>query len=428
MQTKPSLVWPYYFALFWVSVLIFVLPIAGTATFRTLGLLLPLAVLIWRNWSLRDIQWLRAGYEWPFFLFLLAGIASLPTSIDFRESLGEIKGELIVPILLFYVIYLTVRGEKEAKFLLKALFCGTLVFNVYSFYDFYRHHGDWFTPVYRAGGLRDPGGGEAAAVYHTMLFPFLLFGAIYASRNWQKVIMIVLMFMNLLALHITFTRAAYVAIACQLLAIALILLLDRRWLLATGLLVFICATGVVYKHNNMLREVHTQKVLTITEFMAMTPQQIAGPNPTSMQQRLAMWKTALDKITEKPFYPHGYGRFLFGPAVRTQDNKIFIHKQTHNTFIGTAFELGIQGLLVFLWMIGTFFWVCCKYLRRAATPFGRYFAASLLVMMVGYWVNNFFGSFDGDDSKLLFMTLLGIGMAVMHRIPHFSTQSGGAVE
>jgi len=38
-------------------------------------------------------------------------------------------------------------------------------------------------------------------------------------------------------------------------------------------------------------------------------------------------------------------------------------------------------------------------------------------MMAGYWVNNFFGSFDGDDSKLLFMMLLGIGMAVMHRLP-----------
>lgn len=149
----------------------------------------------------------------------------------------------------------------------------------------------------------------------------------------------------------------------------------------------------------------------------MSPEEIAGQNPSSMRQRLAMWKTAIDKISENPFYPHGYGRFLFGKTVRNEDNKHFIYPQTHNTFIGVAFELGIQGLAVFLWMITTFFIVCFKYWLNSKDSLVKYFSVSLMTMMVGYWVNNFFGSFDGDDTKLLFMMLLGIGMAVMHRIP-----------
>ena len=68
-------------------------------------------------------------------------------------------------------------------------------------------------------------------------------------------------------------------------------------------------------------------------------------------------------------------------------------------------------------MIGAFAWVCWRYWVTTKEDMPQYFSASLITMMAGYWVNNFFGSFDGDDSKLLFMMLLGIGMAVMHKLP-----------
>jgi O-antigen ligase len=129
-----------------------------------------------------------------------------------------------------------------------------------------------------------------------------------------------------------------------------------------------------------------------------------------------MWKVAIEKISQNPFYSHGYGRFLFGKTVRNENNRYFIYPQVHNTFIGITFELGIQGLIIFLWMIGTFFIVCWKYWRKAKDNWIKYFSISLFTMMIGYWINNFFGSFDGDDTKLLFMLLLGIGMAVMHRL------------
>lgn len=412
---RPVVTWIDNTILFCLAVLIFVLPIAHTATIRSFALFTPAILLVFRYYLTKNFRWINTFFELPFIAFFIVAVISIFTSVDRHETLKEIWGELIVPILLFYTIYYAIKDKNEAFILVKVLFISSLIFSLYSFYDFYRHGGKFFTVVYRAGGLRDPGGGEVAALYHTMVIPFIFWGLFYFETKKQKVLMFSLLIINLLAFHITFVRAGMFAIALQIVLIIIFLLLEKRWFWSFVISIIFVVVSFVYIENKMFREMHTEKIPTLQEYMKMSPEDIA--TPSSMRQRLAMWKTAIDKISENPFYPHGYGRFLFGKTVRTDKNKHFIYPQTHNTFIGITFELGIQGLIIFLWMIGTFFFVCWKYWHKSKNGINRYLSASLLTMMIGYWVNNFFGSFDGDDSKLLFMMLLGIGMAIMHRIP-----------
>lgn len=412
------IIWIDRIILFCLSILIFILPIAHTATIRSFALFTPVFLLIIQYYLTKNFTWIRTSFEWPFLVFFLTAVASLSTSVNFHESLKEIWGELLTPILLFYMAYFAIKKESDGLLLLKILFLGSLVFSLYSFYDFYKHGGMWFSVIYKAGGLRDPGGGEVAALYHTMVIPFIFWGLFYLKNSWQRLLLAVLLAINLLAFHMTFVRAGMLALGIQVILIIGLLMLERRWLLSLVIAVILILVSFVYIENKMLREMHTERIPTLQEYIKMSPEDIAGTSQTSMRVRLAMWKTAIDKISENPFYPHGYGRFLFGKTVRNAENEFFIYPQTHNTFIGIAFELGIQGLIIFLWMIGTFIWVCWRYWRKSQdSSISRYLSASLFTMMLGYWVNNFFGSFDGDDSKLLFMMLLGIGMAVMHRLP-----------
>ncbi len=403
--------------LFCFCILIFFLPIAHTATIRSFTIFTPLILIIIRYYFLRDIRFINTSFELPFLAFFITALISLFTSIDLHESVKEIWGELIIPILVFYSVYLTIKKEKEAFLLIKILFFSSFIFSAYSFYDFYVHKGHFFSAVYRAGGLRDPGGGEVAALYHCMVIPFIIFSIFYSQVFKNHIFLSCLLLINFLAFHLTFVRAGMIAIIFQILFVSLLLLLDKKWKMSLILLIIIVSIGTLYMEKKMFREMHTEKIPSLTEYFKLTPEEIAGKNPSSMRQRLAMWKTAIDKISENPFYPHGYGRFLFGKTVRNENNRHFIYPQTHNTFIGIAFELGIQGFLVFLWMIGTFFIVCLKYWVKSNNCSIKFFSGSLMTMMIGYWVNNFFGSFDGDDTKLLFMVLLGIGMAVMHKIP-----------
>ena len=410
-----------YAIMFCLSVLIFVLPIAHTATIRSFALFTPAALLVFRYYLTKDFWWIKTSFELPFMAFFIVAAMSLFTSIDFRESLKEIWGELLTPVLLFYISYFTVKKNSNGMLLTRVLFIGSLIFSIFSFYDLYRHGGSLLeTTTYRAGGLRDPGGGEVAGLYHTMVIPFLFWGMFYFRKASQRIALSILFAINLIGLHVTFTRAAYLALTVQAILAGILLLRKRRWLLSSIIFLVIFFIGFAYIEKKMIRgQDNLNKMPSLKVYLKMSPEEIEKTYSADggAGHRLAMWKVAIEKISENPFYPHGYGRFLFGKTVRNDKNKHFIYPQVHNTFIGVTFELGIQGLMVFLWMIGAFAWVCWRYWVTSKEDMPQYFSVALLTMMAGYWVNNFFGSFDGDDSKLLFMMLLGIGMAVMHRLP-----------
>ena len=429
MNTQKKVLQIDYAILFCLAVLIFVLPIAHTATIRSFALFIPVALLVFRYYLAKDFRWIRTSFELPFMAFFVAAAASLITSVDFRESLKEIRGELLTPILLFYISYFAVKKNSDGILLTRVLFIGSLVFSIASFYTLYMNGGSLFEATYRAGGLRDPGGGEIAGLYHTMVIPFLFWGMFYFRKVSQRIALYALFAINLAGLHVTFTRAAYLALTVQAILAGILLLRKRRWLLSSVIFLVIFFIGLEYIEKKMiLGQEKLNKMPSLEEYLRMPPEEIQKRYSADVGagHRLAMWKTAVEKISENPFYPHGYSRFLFGKTVRTDKNKHFIYPQVHNTFIGITFELGVQGLMVFLWMIGAFAWVCWRHWVTAKEDMPQYFSASLITMMAGYWVNNFFGSFDGDDSKLLFMMLLGIGMAVMHRIPKEKNLGGKA--
>jgi O-antigen ligase len=402
--------------IFFLAILIFVLPIAHTATIRSFAMFTPMVLLFVRYYITKDFKWIKTPFELPFIAFFLIAFFSIFTSVDRHETIKEIWGELIVPILLFYTTYYAIKNKDEVSTLIRVLFIVSLVFSLYSFYDFYKHNGKFFTVVYKAGGLRDPGGGEVAALYHTMVIPFLFWALFYWESKKEKILVLFLLIINLIAFHITFVRAGMIALGIQAIFIAGILITEKKRFWGLLILIILIFMSYLYINKKMFREMHYEKIPSITEYIKKSPEEIAGQSPSSMRQRLAMWKVAIEKISQNPFYSHGYGRFLFGKTVRNENNRYFIYPQVHNTFIGITFELGIQGLILFLWMIGTFFIVCWKCWRKAKDNWIKYLSISLFTMMIGYWINNFFGSFDGDDTKLLFMLLLGIGMAVMHRL------------
>ena len=111
---------------------------------------------MFRYYLAKDFRWIRTSFELPFMAFFVAAAASLITSVDFRESLKEIRGELLTPILLFYISYFAVKRTVTEYYSHGFFFIGSLVFSIASFYTLYMNGGSLFEATYRAGGLRDP--------------------------------------------------------------------------------------------------------------------------------------------------------------------------------------------------------------------------------------------------------------------------------
>ena len=417
MKNKPGdTVWIDRGILFCLSVLIFILPMSHTTSIQAFAFYIPFALLICRFLLNRDFRWIKTNFELPFIAFFLAAATSVATSHLPRTSLAEIWKNLLVPILFFYVTYYSVRKESDGLLLVKVFLLANFIFSIYSFYQFKMHDGTWLIPTYRAEGVK--GACEANGLYNVMITPFIFWGLFYFKKYRLKSMLIILLIINLLALHITFTRATYLALGMQMLLAAVLLISRKRWL--SGLIIFILliSAGSLYVEEKIFREMHIDELPSLQEYFTLRPEKIVGSSPTSASERLAMWKAALDVIAREPFYPHGYGRFNFGQEVLNEKNRKFIYPHVHNTFISTAFELGVQGLVIFLWMIGTFIVVAWKYWRKSTIgELSHFLSAALLAMMAAYWVDNFFQSIDADDIKRLFMMMLGIGMAVLHRLP-----------
>lgn len=427
MDTNPKTVYRLeQTVLFCLCVLVFVLPVAHTITVRSFAIGIAIAGLLARFYMSGYFRHIKTPFELPLLLFLIAIVASLPTSVDLHKSLKELWREFLTPVAVFYTVYYAIRNEKDVTTIMKVLFIGSLLFSLYSFMDFQMNDGSWTRSTYRAGGLRDPGGGAAAGLYHTTVMPFIFFGVLYAKDNKHRLALAALLIINTAALYITFTRASYLAFGVEAIVVLLLFISEKRfrkYLAPSAIIVFfsiILLAGLAFRGVSFP---------TASEFIRMSPEEIASKfaqeERTGTGHRLAMWKTALDKISEGPFKPHGYGRFLFGRTVRNENNKDFIYSQVHNTFIGMAFELGLQGLAVFLYMILSFaflIFMVWKQNVKEKNSLRHCFAGAVLAMMAGYWVNNFFGSFDAGDSKLLFMILLSMGAALGYKLP----QSGGS--
>jgi O-antigen ligase len=72
-----------------------------------------------------------------------------------------------------------------------------------------------------------------------------------------------------------------------------------------------------------------------------------GENERSVDDRLALWTAARDAFYEHPVLGIGYGQFRYYASARAGT----VEKVTHETYLSFAAELGLIGLIIFVWMM-----------------------------------------------------------------------------
>jgi putative inorganic carbon (HCO3(-)) transporter len=140
--------------------------------------------------------------------------------------------------------------------------------------------------------------------------------------------------------------------------------------------------------------------------------------------RLAIWPAAIDAFNERPFLGVGYGAF-----VRTSVDRIFstpgsnienfnVHpEEVHNVFLGTATELGIPGLAIFLGLLlstGLALRRTARRAREAGALFISSVANALIIGLVGWCAGSMF--IETETSRPLWI-LIGMTLALPKLIP-----------
>lgn len=252
------------------------------------------------------------------------------------------------------------------------------------------------------------GNPDHLAAYLAVLLPVTLSYFLEDRRLWALVVFI----LQSAAIATTGTRAGMIAAAA-----ALTLLLTLR----KG--TFAARTAVLALFLITFAAVSILSVSTGRPASDPTARlgALADTSSGSFSERLEILKTIPPAVVEQPLIGSGPGSFRFvferhmttGFVKSTQGD--LISDNAHNLYAQYAVELGIFGLLAFLWM---FTWLSLALIRRQAAKLSPFILAAL----GAFALNMLFGILS-LDLQFLFWLLVGLALILVSTSPSDNTEA-----
>ncbi len=291
-------------------------------------------------------------------LFILSATISIFTSIDTRAALGLWKAFYIEPIILAFILYTTIKEKKDLHLILLGLIlCGLGT----SILAIYQHFTGWLVPhafwanrdTYRVTGWY--GFPNAVGLFLAPIIPLALF--VIASEAKQShftkkisiIASVLFVPLSLLAIFFAKSTGAIIGVAA---AAGVLLLLYKKTRIPVLILGIIAFSGLFFlPANNPIR----QEILM---------------QDRSGQLRLDMWAETTQYLSEHPITGAGlasYHRVIYPYRI---DKRIEVFHHPHNIFLTMWVNLGLVGLVGFVWIIIWFYRVAFQQItKHSLTPY-----------------------------------------------------------
>lgn len=407
---QPAPCWPLRIdciALFSLTALVISLPIAKISSVRDICLIL--VFLCWLSRAVLTGQWRprTTGVEAAWIIYGVFIVISLFTAVDFSYSLDQFRGEYLKNFLLFMLVAQFVTTEAGARAVLVGIAAGNLMMVSVGIAEFVMLDGSLITRV----AYRDDGwsslhlGGGTYSTYLITVFPFLFWLITVWKKWWVKALTIALVAANLFSIYITFQRGAWVAFLMMLVT-AIFLVPRKNWVKGACLAAFLAALGVALWLAPEETVIHEENIEGIGQLI-LEPENSIG-------KRFTTWRVSLEYILDDPIMGAGFGRrspYKKYDYYRRDDTGFYWH--AHNTFLNLGLELGIPGLLAFVFLLGRLCLIARQgYGRSGPGTLQHFFRTALILTTTGVVFRNVFDDFFIDDSAMLFWFLAAMVVGV----------------
>ena len=276
-----------------------------------------------------------AGAAW-----LLVCLASVAWSVDPKFSLGEVKPEIVYPVLAFAVFFVAAARDPSLwpKWWLSAMVGGATAFAGQVLQG-------WLpVPLMR----HDVDGGDGPFSTHLVLLLPLLFALDWPppwGRDHRPRALLVALCLLLVAAWYTGNRIVWLAFAAQL---------------SVGILTWKRLPATPREHAAALRRLALVVAIAFTvAFAASVAERFernllhdTGVAPgLDHDLRLKIWAVAGKRFLEAPWLGHGFGREVLAPSFEPLTPPAVNHpmlRHGHNMFIDMALETGVVGLAAFV--------------------------------------------------------------------------------
>lgn len=329
-----------------------------------------------------------SSFRWPIFLFFIAAVISVFVSPNKLSALGDFRAFFVEPLIFFVIFLDLVQKDKEKNGVFYSLFGGALCVSLFTLYQI---QSGFLVPAnYLKEGRMTSFYGYPAAV-GLFLAPVLamaigLFIEKIKTKNLKNIFAFFLLptaFLFALALLATKTEGAFLGVVA---ATFLILMLTPWRKLAIVITLFITIIVLLFPAS--------QKYVI----------QKATFSDVSGDVRLVLWQGTFKALKTNPVFGGGLSGFPKLYEKYREPKHVELLKYPHNIVLNFWTEMGILGLLSFLWLIFEFFRKVYK-LKTISYKLAI-FAAMLALVIYGLLDVPYFK----NDLSVLFWVLIGLAL------------------
>lgn len=284
-------------------------------------------------------------YKWPIVLILLAATISVFVAPDLLAAAGLWKAYFVEAIMFFIVLINTVKTDKDRNIILWALGLSTLTISLLAIYQKFTAFGiaeaAWVAKdVRRVNAMfTSPNAvglylGPIMAIYFGWLLNDIKQGFYFTRQTLGKLLILIL---GSMAVIYTVSQGTWLGLVAALIFISFFGW-SKKWT-TTMVAILIILTILIPQVRN--------QIIPLITF-----QDISGQN------RLTLWQGSFEYLTNSA------GNFIFGAGIfgfpQIQENfrdplKMEPLIYPHNIILNFWLELGLLGLIGFIWLIISFF-------------------------------------------------------------------------
>lgn len=212
----------------------------------------------------------------------------------------------------------------------------------------------------------------------------------------------------LVALYLSYSRAAWVSIAAIIvISVLIVFKIKFRWILTS---VVVLVSSFYMFQNEILYVLEKNKQDSSENFIEHVQSIYNISSDASNLERINRWQSAFRMYDERPLFGWGPGtyQFVYAPFQRSQERTIISTNagdlgNAHSEYIGPLSEQGLPGLIIVLGLMIVILYTGIKVYREARNKEIKLFSLVSVLSLCTYFVHGLLNNFlDTDKASIPF--------------------------
>lgn len=364
------------------------LPVASVNEFCFyLSVLALILLLVFRKTTFT----LRSPLTLPFILFFLWAVFGLFFTLDFKNTLHDLRGHFLEYVIVFFLLVNYFNSPKRLKMLALIAIASATIFSIYAITVYYFIEG---FPFSARLGLTFRGEMTTDYIGFITIFGICLsLHFLYKSKNiFYKILLVSCFFIMTITTLLTQSRGS--------------------------LLGFLAALVILCFHNkkNIIFIIITILIIILMPGV----KERVTMNVFTKDTRIKINRLTIEAIKDHPFVGIGFGMKIYGNKnvldleklnkqlpLEYQQNGVIV-ASPHNTILDIAVRTGVVGLVLFLYILITPLWMLWRTLKLKKGEYFKSWAICFFACFVSYMIPALFADTTFGPRVVIFYAMLAM--------------------